>query len=89
MLHAAAELFAKRAIKNTTAEYEIQGYLNATNILLEEMGIMQHHDAATGTAKQYVANDYNRRLHDALQLMNNYYAYVARMNSPHYKEDTW
>lgn len=33
--------------------------------LREEMGIMQHHDAVTGTEKQHVAEDYARRLHRA------------------------
>lgn len=35
--------------------------------LRKEMGIMQHHDAVTGTEKQHVANDYARRLHAAIQ----------------------
>lgn len=30
--------------------------------LREQMGIMQHHDAVTGTEKQHVASDYARRL---------------------------
>jgi hypothetical protein len=38
------------------------------------MGIMQHHDAATGTAKQAVANDYNRRLHEAMEKAHESYA---------------
>lgn len=29
----------------------------------DAMGIMQHHDAVTGTEKQHVADDYARLLH--------------------------
>lgn len=31
-------------------------------VLKMAMGVMQHHDAVTGTEKQHVANDYSRRL---------------------------
>lgn len=34
--------------------------------LREVMGIMQHHDAVTGTEKQHVADDYARLLHEAI-----------------------
>lgn len=37
------------------------------NGLREAMGIMQHHDAVTGTEKQKVANDYSRILHKAMR----------------------
>ena len=74
LLHAGSELFAKRLVKNTTTDVEIAALLKAKQALYEEMGIMQHHDAATGTAKQWVADDYNRRLHDALETMRTTYA---------------
>lgn len=34
--------------------------------LRETMGVMQHHDAVTGTEKQHVADDYARLLHEAI-----------------------
>ncbi|XP_055596638.1 lysosomal alpha-mannosidase-like isoform X1 [Uranotaenia lowii] len=37
------------------------------NLLREAMGVMQHHDAVTGTEKQHVANDYSRMLHRAIE----------------------
>jgi hypothetical protein len=33
---------------------------------LDAMGVYQHHDAVSGTAKQAVANDYSRRLHEIM-----------------------
>lgn len=36
--------------------------------LREAMGIMQHHDAVTGTEKQHVADDYTYLLHKAMHL---------------------
>lgn len=35
--------------------------------LQETLGILQHHDAVTGTCKQFVANDYSRMLHQSLK----------------------
>lgn len=43
----------------------MQGGVNKGNLLTmkDAMGIMQHHDAVTGTEKQHVAEDYARLLH--------------------------
>lgn len=32
------------------------------NVMREAMGVMQHHDAITGTEKEHVAHDYARIL---------------------------
>lgn len=40
------------------------------------MGIYQHHDAITGTAKQYVANDYANRLHLAMEKTKSVYSNI-------------
>ncbi|OON16834.1 alpha mannosidase, middle domain protein, partial [Opisthorchis viverrini] len=42
--------------------------------LRQELGVLQHHDAITGTEKQYVANDYIRRLYDASQTCQNIFS---------------
>ena len=39
--------------------------LDAKYEMLNELGINQHHDAVTGTAKQAVADDYAFRLMNA------------------------
>lgn len=37
------------------------------SLLQEAVGVMQHHDAITGTEKQHVADDYHRLLSKAVQ----------------------
>ena len=34
--------------------------------LEDALGVVQHHDAVSGTAKQHVADDYSKRVHDGL-----------------------
>lgn len=43
------------------------GETRALNDLREIMGIMQHHDAVTGTEKQHVADDYSRMLTKSIE----------------------
>ena len=50
--------------------------MNATDLMMDAMGIIQHHDAVTGTAKQAVANDYNYKLFRALEANNQVFAQV-------------
>ncbi|RNA24434.1 Lysosomal alpha-mannosidase [Brachionus plicatilis] len=46
----------------TFANLEDEDTKNAINLLEREMGILQHHDAVSGTERQHVANDYAKRL---------------------------
>ena len=42
--------------------------------MLDALGIVQHHDGLSGTAKQHVADDYNYRLYSAMNSNNAVYA---------------
>ena len=44
---------------------ELKEYLKSNDILLDQLAIVQHHDAVTGTATQYVTLDYQYRLQRA------------------------
>ena len=39
--------------------------------LEDAVGVVQHHDGVSGTAKQHVANDYAKRLHNAIKKVSN------------------
>lgn len=43
-------------------------HLSKIRQLQETMGILQHHDAVTGTCKQYVANDYTKMLMNGIKV---------------------
>ncbi len=49
------------------------------SLMKEAMGVMQHHDAVTGTSKQFVIDDYIRILHrgfeECLKIQNSFYQY--------------
>ncbi len=47
----------------------------------DAMGIVQHHDAVSGTERQDVANDYAQRLSDGISV-----AEVSRQNFCFYKD---
>jgi len=40
----------------------------------EVVGVVQHHDAVTGTAKQHVSDDYKHRMFKAIESVNPVYA---------------
>ena len=39
--------------------------------MMDSLGIYQHHDGITGTAKQHVADDYALRMYNSITKMNN------------------
>jgi lysosomal alpha-mannosidase len=57
-----------QSVKQLTTFSRIQGGDDDKNIvdLRMAMGVMQHHDAITGTEKQDVANDYTSMLYKGI-----------------------
>lgn len=52
--------------------------IEAKESMLDSMGVFQHHDAVSGTAKQHVADDYNLRLSNSMDLSNKMYTKVLQ-----------
>jgi len=73
-LHASSQLFALKALDQSTSNEMMEAIMKANYNLLDQMGINQHHDAVTGTARQAVADDYAKRLYDGMEQSNAYYA---------------
>ncbi|XP_016979617.1 lysosomal alpha-mannosidase [Drosophila rhopaloa] len=48
------------------ADLSSENHTKDLDYLRQIMGVMQHHDAITGTEKQEVSNDYDRLLYDAI-----------------------
>jgi hypothetical protein len=45
----------------------VKEVMSAKKDLLEALGIQMHHDAITGTSKNYIARDYTIRINKALE----------------------
>lgn len=67
VLHSSNKLYALAALDKTTSDSDIQAMVNAKEEMLDVVGIVQHHDAITGTAKQKVSDDYKTRIAEGIQ----------------------
>jgi len=52
--------------------------LDANAALLDVVGVVQHHDAITGTGRQNVSKDYIDRIWNALKKVNSVYGKVVQ-----------
>jgi hypothetical protein len=60
--YASNQLYSVKALDQKATDGEIEAILAAQHSLLDKVGILQHHDAITGTDKQAVADDYAFKL---------------------------
>lgn len=72
-LHASAQFLSKAVVEKDVKEEEVELILKAKAAMLDWMGVYQHHDAISGTAKQHVANNYVEHLSKAMNQNNEVY----------------
>lgn len=74
--HASNQLFSEIALDQSTSEEEMEKIMYTKNIMLDAMGIAQHHDAVSGTAKQAVTNDYQALIFQAIETTERAYSKI-------------
>jgi hypothetical protein len=71
--HASSQLFSDKALDQDATMEEIGAVMNANNEMLDRIGIVQHHDAITGTGKQRIADDYSAKIYTGLEINHQQY----------------
>lgn len=72
-LHASAQLYSEKLLDQTVDKQSESDILESFWGMMDVMGVLQHHDAVSGTAKEAVANDYDHRLFVAMEKNNEQY----------------
>ena len=68
LLHASSQLASVAMNDPENSPETIAKYKAANDNMMNQMGVYQHHDAVSGTAKQAVANDYLLRIARGLEI---------------------
>lgn len=65
--------------------------LKAKRTMMDVIGVVQHHDAVTGTTKQHLADDYNSRIFKGIEKTNPVYADIVSKLAQNigFEESTW
>jgi hypothetical protein len=71
--HASSQLFSQQPIQGPGNKLT-DDVLSATDAMHDVMGIVQHHDAVSGTARQRVADDYAFRISKVMDLNGKLYS---------------
>jgi lysosomal alpha-mannosidase len=84
-LLASNKLFALNSLNQELCSTNFaQEAVEAKASMMDVKGVTQHHDAATGTGRQHVANDYSRLIFDQIEITNSVYSeaidYWAKKN---------
>lgn len=77
-LHASSQLLAKTVLQTDATDAQVEEILSAKADMLDWMGVYQHHDAVSGTAKQHVADNYVVHLAKAMAHSNEVYSQELR-----------
>ena len=57
-MHASNKLYAQKMLQKSVSDETVKSVLDNKYSMLNALGIMQHHDAITGTHSQQVDEDY-------------------------------
>lgn len=68
-------IYSQRVVQEDVSEKEVEKIIEVKEDMLDWMGVYQHHDAISGTAKQYVAENYVKHLSRAMSANNEMYAW--------------
>lgn len=75
-------------LKNFAKDIGERKLTSHLNFMREQMGVMQHHDAVTGTEKQHVADDYIRNTFIAMKACNDNARLILNKLSKPEEEET-
>lgn len=77
-LHASQKMMAEKVLQEHVDDNEVNQILKAKEGFFDAMGVLQHHDAITGTEKQHVADDYTKTISKAKANSNKVYANLLK-----------
>jgi lysosomal alpha-mannosidase len=75
-LHAASQFFTLKALDQSVPSDDLKDLRHAYHSMMDSLGIYQHHDAVSGTAKDPVAKNYYDHLDTSMSTANTEYGAI-------------